>query len=93
MIHRTISHSFGDISVILDLGGCSSGLSRVPSSKSSLLTCLILNTEFLCMHCKRIGPGLSPSGKSHGFSRVVVGTCVMFSIYGGDGHSKLVFVQ
>ena len=73
-IQRTISHSFGDISVILDLGGCSWGLSGVPSSKSRLLTCLIGNTELLCMQCKGIGPGLSPIRKSHGFSRVAEGT-------------------
>ena len=93
MIHRTISHSFGDISVIPDLDGWSWRLSGVPSSKSRLLTCLIGNTELLCMPFNGIGPGLSPSGKSHGFSRVEVGTWGIFSIYGGDGHSKLVFVQ
>ena len=32
-------------------------------------------------------------GKSHGFSGVAVGTCGIFSIYGGDGHSKLMFFQ
>ena len=32
-------------------------------------------------------------GKSHGFSRGVVGTWGIFSSYGGDGHSKLEFVQ
>ena len=45
------------------------------------------------MQCKGISPGLSLSGKSHGFSRVAVGTWGIFLIYGGDGHSKLVFVQ
>ena len=33
------------------------------------------------------------SVQSHGFSRVAVGTCVIFSSYGQDGPSKLVFVQ
>ena len=32
-------------------------------------------------------------GKSHGFSRVAVGTLGMLSSYGGDGPSKLVLVQ
>ena len=32
-------------------------------------------------------------GKSHGFSRVAAVTWGTFSSYGGDGHSKLVFVQ
>ena len=33
------------------------------------------------------------TGRSHGFSRVVEGTWVIFSSYSGDGASKLVFVQ
>ena len=32
-------------------------------------------------------------GKSHCFSQIAVGTWVIISIYGGDGPSKLVFVQ
>ena len=32
-------------------------------------------------------------GKSHGFSRVAMGTRCTYSSYGGDGHSKPVFVQ
>ena len=36
---------------------------------------------------------LGPKGKSHVFSRVAVSTSGIFSSYGGDGHSKLVFVQ
>ena len=32
-------------------------------------------------------------GKSHAYSRVAVGTWGIFSSYGGDGNSKLVFVQ
>ena len=32
-------------------------------------------------------------GKSHGFSRNAVGTWVIFSSYGEDDPSKLVFVQ
>ena len=37
-------------------------------------------------------PHLSPRGKSHGFSRVAVGTWGIFSRYGVDGHSKLMIV-
>ena len=33
------------------------------------------------------------SGKSNGFCRVAAGTWDIFSSYGGDGHSKLMFVQ
>ena len=92
-IHWTISHSFGDISVIWDLWGCSWGLSGVPSSKSRPLTCLIGNVELLCMQCIGIRPRLSPTGKSHDFSRISVLTCGIFLSYGGDRHSKHVFVQ
>ena len=55
--------------------------------------CLMGNTEFLCMQCRGITPHLAVRGKSHGFSRVAVGTWGIFSSYGGDGPSKLVFVQ
>ena len=72
---------------------CSWRLSGVPSSKSRLFTCLMGNTELLCMQCRGIGPHLGARGKSHGFSRVAVGTCGIFSSYGGDGSSKLMFVQ
>ena len=58
-----------------------------------LLTCLTGNTELLCRQCRGIGPHLLAKGKSHGFSRNAVGTWVIFSSYGEDGHSKLVFVQ
>ena len=75
-LHLTISHSFGDISVILALRGCSLGISGFPSSKSRLLTCFIGNMELLCTQCRGIGPHLSLSGKSHGFSQFAVGTWV-----------------
>ena len=45
--------------------------------------CLIENTELLCMQCRGIGPHLSASCKSHGFSPVAAGTWGMFSSYGG----------
>ena len=51
------------------------------------------NKELLCLQCRGIGPHLVATGRSHGFSRVVEGTWVIFSTYGGDGASKLVFVQ
>ena len=31
--------------------------------------------------------------KSHGFSRVAAGTWCIFLSYGGDGHSKLMFID
>ena len=92
-IHRTLSHSFGDISVILDLWGCSLVLSTFPSWKYILVTSLIGSMELLCMQCKGIGPCLSPRGKSYGFPLVAAGTWRIFLSYSGDGHSKLVFVQ
>ena len=49
--------------------------------------------ELLCMQYRGIGPHLSLMGNSHGFSRVAVGTWGIFSCYGGDSYSKLVFVQ
>ena len=36
-----------------------------------------------------IGLHLAGRGKSHGFSRVAVGTWGIFSSYSGDVHSKL----
>ena len=45
------------------------------------------------MHCQGIGPHLTVRVKSHCFSQIAVGTWVIISIYGGDGPSKLVFVQ
>ena len=51
------------------------------------------DTELLCMQCRGIGPHLVVRGKCHGFSRVAGGTWGILSSYGGNGHSKLVFVQ
>ena len=89
-IHWTISHSFGDISVILDLWGCSWGLSGVPWNKSRLLKCLIGNLLLVCTQCRGIESHLSRRGNSHGFSRVALGNWAIFSSYGRDGQSKLV---
>ena len=55
--------------------------------------CLIGKAQLLCMQCRGIGPCPSPKCKSHGFPRVAAGTWGIFSSFGGDGHSKLVFVQ
>ena len=54
--------------------------------------CLIGKTQFLSMQCRGIGPHLVARGKSHGFSRVAVGTCGIFSSYDRDAHSKREFV-
>ena len=45
------------------------------------------------MQCRAIGPHLAARGKSNGFSRVLAGTWGIFSSYGGNDHSKLLFVQ
>ena len=50
-------------------------------------------TQLLCMQCRGIGPHLVERGKSHGFSRVAVGTWGIFSSYDGDAHSKREFVS
>ena len=92
-LHRAILHSWGDISVLLVLWQCCWGLSGVQSSKSSLLTCLIVKTQFLWTQCRGIGPHLAERGKSHGFSLVAAGTWAIFSSYVGDVRSKLEFVQ
>ena len=54
--------------------------------------CLIVKTKLLCKQCRGIGPHLVARGKSHGFSRVVAGTCGIFSSYHTDAHSKREFV-
>ena len=51
------------------------------------------NMVLLCMQCRGIGPHLTASGKSHGFSRVAVETWAIFSSNSGDGPSKCVFVH
>ena len=45
------------------------------------------------MQCKGIGPHLAVRGKSQGFSHIEVETWGIFLSYGGDGFSKLEFVQ
>ena len=54
--------------------------------------CFIGKTQLLCMECRGIGPHLVARGMSHGFSRVAVGTLVIFSSYDGDAHSNREFV-
>ena len=58
-----------------------------------LLTSLIGNTELLNMKYRGIGPHLAARVKSHEVSRVAAGIWCIFSIYSGDGHLKLGFVQ
>ena len=58
-----------------------------------LLTCLIGNMELLSMQCSGTRPQLAERGKSHCFSRVVVGTWGVFLSYSVDDPSKLVFVE
>ena len=43
--------------------------------------------------CIEIKPHLAGRGMCPGISRVAAGTWGIFSIYSGDGHSKLHFVQ
>ena len=45
------------------------------------------------MQYSGIRPYLAARGKSHYFSRVVAGTWCIFSNYGGEHHSKLMFAQ
>ena len=92
-VHRAISHSCSDINVLLDLSQCSWGLSGVRSSKSRLLTCLMGNMELLCTQCRGIEPHLPASGKSYGFTPVAAITWGIFSSFGWDEPSKLLFVQ
>ena len=88
----SILPSGGDISVLLVFLQSCWGLSRVQSSKSRLLMCLIGKMQLLCMQCRGIGPHLVARGKSHGFTRVAAGTWGIFSSYDGDAHSKREFV-
>ena len=66
--------------------------SRVQSSKSRHLMCLIGKMQLLCMQCRGIGPHLLARGTSDGVSRVAAGTWGIFSSYDGDDHSKREFV-
>ena len=78
-IQWKISLSFVEIIAILDLWGCSWGLSGVPWRKPKLFTCIIVNMELLCTQRKGIGPRFSLRGKSHCFSRVEARTWDIFS--------------
>ena len=92
-VHQSILDLWGDIRVLLLLWQCSWEFSSVPSGKSRFLMSLIGNRELLSTQCRGIGPHLMARVKSHEFSRVAAGTWCIFSIYGGDGHLKLGFVQ
>ena len=49
--------------------------------------------ELLCTQCREIGPHFTARWKSHGFSWVAAGIWGIFSSYGANDPSKLVFVQ
>ena len=51
------------------------------------------NMEFLCTPFREIRPHLTVRGKSQNFSQDTAGIWGIFSSYGRDGNSKLVFVQ
>ena len=51
------------------------------------------NMELLCTQCSGTETHLAARGKSYGFYRVVAVSSGIFSSYGLDGPSKLVFVQ
>ena len=51
------------------------------------------NTELLCMQCHGIEIHLAARGKSYGFYRVAAVSWCIFSIYGRDGPSTLMFAQ
>ena len=93
LIHRTISHPFGDIRVILDMSGCSCGLSGVRIIKLMIPSYLIGNLELLCTQCRAMGAWLSPRGKTDGFYLVAALTWGIFSSFDRDGHWKLMIVQ
>ena len=59
------------------------GDSRVQSSKSRFLMCLIGKTQLLCMQCMGFGPSLVARWKSGGFSRVAAGTWGIYTIMTG----------
>ena len=61
VVHGALLCCCGDFRVPLDLWQCSWGLSGVPSRKSSLLLCLMGNTDLLCKQCRGIGPHLAGS--------------------------------
>ena len=47
----------------------------------------------LCKQCRGIRPHLTPWGMSHGFSPAAALTWGVFSSYGGDDPSELLFIQ
>ena len=49
--------------------------------------------ELLCRQYRGFGPHLTARGNSHGFSHVAAGTWRIFSSYGVNDPSKLVFVK
>ena len=90
--HQSILRSWSDIRVLLFLWQWWWWLSRVQSSKSRVVMCLIGKTHLRCMQCRGIGPHQVRSGKAHGFTWVKAGTWSIFSSYDRDAHSKREFV-
>ena len=79
--------------IFLQCHQCSSGLLRdfsgtlFSSIKQIKAPYLFDWEQGIAMHAMQgNGPHLSASGKSHGFSRVAVGTWGIFSSYGGRSH-------
>ena len=62
--YQAISHSCGDISVLLDLWHYSWGLSGFPLSKSTFHLCFFGIMELLCTQCTGFGPHLAVRRKS-----------------------------
>ena len=94
-----ISRSFGvhgarlscgsDFGVPLDLEWCSWVLSGVPQRKSSLLSCLMWNTELLWRKWRGIGHHLALKVESCGLPQVVGGNSCFLSSKYGDGSEPL----
>ena len=57
------------------------------------LTSLIGNKKLLCKQCRGIRPHLTARGMSHDFSQAAALTWGVFSSYGGNDPSELLFIQ
>ena len=92
-VHGALSCCCGDLRVPLDMLQCCWGFPRVPLRKSRHHSFFIRNTELLCTQCSGTETHLVVRGKSYAFYRVVAVSWGIFSSYGLDGLSKLVFDQ
>ena len=93
VVHRILLCGCGELRAPLDMWQYSWGLCRVPSRKSRLLSCLMATMEVLCMQRRGIGPHLVARGKSHGFSRLSLGSWHISWCNGQEGPSKFMSVQ